>query len=100
MAASAPIKVNIPTRPRSGRTHAGSIVGRATVVLANRLLLYWYFQSGSSGCFRSHSGRRLLTTGILAKSYSGGGELVAHSSVHASHGSLPAASPFAIDLSK
>src|SRR6266436_1403950 len=35
----------------------------------------------------------VLTTGTFAKLYSGGGELVAHSSVHASHGSLPAFRP-------
>src|SRR5882724_5436701 len=54
---------------------------------------YSYFQSRSSGCLRSHSGRRLLTDGITAKLYAGGGELVAHSRVHASHGSLPAIFP-------
>src|SRR5262249_9805245 len=56
--------------------------------------LHSYFQSGSSGCFRSQSGRRLRTVGIVAKLYSAGGELVAHSRVHASHGSLPAGWPF------
>src|SRR5262249_13776510 len=49
--------------------------------------------SGSSGCFRSHSGRRLETVGTTAKLYGGGGEVVAHSSVQASHGSLPAGPP-------
>src|SRR6185295_9831726 len=58
------------------------------------LLPHSYFQSGSSGCFRSQRGLRLRTTGALAKLYSGGGEVVAHSKVHASHGSLPASSPF------
>src|SRR5205809_1874437 len=53
-----------------------------------------YFQSGSSGCFKSHSGRRLRTSGKASKLYSGGGELVDHSSVHASHGSLPASAPW------
>jgi len=52
-----------------------------------------YLQSGSSGCLRSHNGRRLPTTGSVAKLYSGGGELVDHSSVQASHGSLPAGRP-------
>src|SRR6266849_2935935 len=52
-----------------------------------------YFQSGSSGCLRSHKGRRLFTVGMVAKLYSGGGEVVDHSSVHASHGSLPAGRP-------
>ena len=55
--------------------------------------LYSYFQSGSSGCLRSHNGRRLLTTGRTGKLYAGGGEGVDHSRVHASHGSLPAGSP-------
>ena len=45
---------------------------------------------GSSGCFISQSGRRLRTTGIVAKFSGGGGEVVAHSSVKASHGSLAA----------
>src|SRR5262249_29444861 len=53
-----------------------------------------YFQSGSSGCFRSHSGRLLRTSGSVAKLYSGGGDVVAHSSVQASHGSLPATWPW------
>src|SRR5205807_1080774 len=52
-----------------------------------------YLQSGSSGCLISHSGRRLRTTGRAAKLYSGGGDAVDHSSVQASHGSLPARGP-------
>src|SRR5579871_2291691 len=52
-----------------------------------------YFQSGSSGCFRSQSGRRLRTVGIVSKLYEGGGDVVAHSSVQASHGSSPAGAP-------
>src|SRR5579864_8392703 len=52
-----------------------------------------YRLSGSSGCFRSHNGRRLATTGMEEKLYVGGGELVAHSSVQASQGSLPAFFP-------
>ena len=52
-----------------------------------------YFQSGSSGCLKSQRGRRLPTTGGLAKLYAGGGEVTTHSSVHASHGSLPATFP-------
>src|SRR5215813_11897157 len=62
------------------------------------LLPYSYFQSGSSGCFMSHSGRALRTSGTVSKLYSGGGEVVAHSSVHASHGSSPACSPLRRDL--
>ena len=34
--------------------------------------------------------------GIFAKLYAGGGEVVAHSSVHASHGSLPAGLPLQV----
>ena len=64
------------------------------------LIGYSYFQSGSSGCFRSHSGRRLRTAGMTAKLYSGGGELVDHSSVHASHGSFPAALPRKYDQTR
>src|SRR5579862_5070163 len=93
IADSATISENIPTRPREGRIHSGSVVVGATAAELNGVLLYSYFQSGSSGCFRSQSGRRLRTTGIVAKSYSGGGEVVDHSSVHASHGSFPAGSP-------
>src|SRR6516162_6303542 len=58
-----------------------------------------YCQSGSSGCFRSHNGRRLWTVGITAKLYSGGGDVVDHSSVHASHGSTPAGRPWRSDHS-
>src|SRR5579859_7680810 len=50
-------------------------------------------ESGSSGCFKSQSGRRLATTGSTGKLYAGGGEDVDHSSVHASHGSGPASAP-------
>src|SRR5439155_1654451 len=56
-----------------------------------------YRQSGSSGCFRSHSGRRLRTVGITAKLYVGGGEGVDHSSVQASQGSAPAGRPLRSD---
>src|SRR5262245_27913000 len=55
--------------------------------------IHSYFQSGSVGCLMSQSGRRLLTVGISAKLYSGGGELVLHSRVQASHGSFPAGLP-------
>src|SRR5437773_12400520 len=65
--------------------------------LVPRHSLHSYFQSGSSGCFKSHSGRRLRTSGRVSKLYSGGGELVDHSSVQASHGSLPAMAPFLSD---
>src|SRR5260370_39506731 len=55
------------------------------------------FQSGSAGCLRSQSGRRLLTVGMTEKLYAGGGEGVDHSSVQASQGSLPAGSPLKYD---
>jgi hypothetical protein len=41
----------------------------------------------------SHIGYGLVTRGITAKLYSGGGELVAHSSVAPSQGSGPAGAP-------
>src|SRR5688572_31140386 len=41
----------------------------------------------------SQKGRALLTAGTTAKLYSGGGELMVHSSVAASHGSPMACSP-------
>jgi hypothetical protein len=56
-----------------------------------------YCPSGSSGCFRSHSGRRLWTVGIASKLYDGGGDAVDHSSVQASHGSSPAGRPWRSD---
>src|SRR5262245_8035683 len=59
-----------------------------------------YFQSGSLGCLMSQRGRRLLTVGISAKLYSGGGELVAHSSVQASQGSFPAGGPLRAERSR
>src|SRR5919201_5426721 len=43
---------------------------------------------------RSHSGRALSMGGSAAKLYAGGGEVVAHSSVQASHGLSPAGFPF------
>src|SRR5271166_6794240 len=97
IADSAAIRHHIPTRPRNSCARGISDCGRATVVAAIRASPYSYFQSGSSGCFKSHSGRRLRTTGIFAKLYSGGGEVVAHSSVQASQGSLPAGFPLKYD---
>src|SRR5713101_6958193 len=90
MAASAPIRQYMPTRPREGRRQSKLLSWRSTDTV---LIGYSYLQSGSSGCLRSHSGRRLRTVGATAKLYAGGGELVDHSSVHASHGSLPAVLP-------
>src|SRR5262245_24050923 len=87
---------------RSGRTTGGGTSARAMetsiVVSAERILVcYSYCQSGSSGCFRSQSGRRLCTVGTAAKLYDGGGEVVAHSSVQASHGLSPAGLPLRRD---
>src|SRR5208337_3238987 len=100
IADSAAIRHHIPTRPRNSCARGISDCGRATVVAAIRASPYSYFQSGSSGCFKSHSGRRLRTTGIVAKLYSGGGDAVDHSSVQASHGSLPAAFPLKYDQTR
>src|SRR5262245_22780687 len=94
IADSAAMRQSMPTRPRVGSSHFSSA---ALIVVADAfmtVLRYWpYSQSGSSGCLRSQSGRRLLTTGIAAKLYGGGGDVVDHSSVHASHGSFPAGLP-------
>src|ERR1700733_11632993 len=90
MAASAPIRQYIPTRPLEGRRQSTLPPWRSTV---NVLIGYSYLQSGSSGCLRSQRGRRLRTLGITAKMYTGGGEFTDHSSVHASQGSFPAVLP-------
>src|SRR5690349_21275796 len=87
----------IATGPLAGRLHGRPASGN---VIDRVLIGYSYSQSGSSGCFRSHSGRRLWTSGMVAKLYAGGGEVVDHSSVHASHGSLPAAAPRRYDHSR
>src|ERR1700722_5692006 len=63
----------------------------------NSNVYYSNFQSGSSGCFKSQSGRRLRTSGSVSKLYSGGGDVVAHSNVHASQGSSPAIFPLRAD---
>src|SRR5215216_5535000 len=42
---------------------------------------------------RCHQSSRASTTGISAKLYAGGGDGIDHSSVRASHGSLPATGP-------
>src|SRR5262245_33898237 len=85
----------IATLRLDGKFHSADVVGKfnrsALVIVCSPI--HSYFQSGSSGCFKSQSGRALRTTGTLSKLYSGGGEVVAHSSVHASHGSSPAFSP-------
>src|SRR5271155_5295588 len=93
IADSAIMRQNIATRPFEGCTHgcSASACAIAAVLIASGP--HSYFQSGSSGCFMSHSGRRLVATGSVAKLYDGGGEGVDHSSVHASHGSFPASFP-------
>src|SRR6266481_9055126 len=93
IAASAAMRQYIPNRPRAEGPHrsSGSRIVTGTALIG--ISLYSYFQSGSSGCLRSQSGRRLLTDGVTAKLYAGGGELVDHSSVHASQGSLPEVLP-------
>ncbi|MCU1451585.1 MAG: hypothetical protein JWP02_3755 [Acidimicrobiales bacterium] len=45
---------------------------------------------------RCHSSSRAVTIGISSKLYSGGGELVVHSSVRASQGSSPTFSVFRV----
>src|SRR5207248_5966445 len=49
--------------------------------------------SGRSRLARSHNGRRLRIGGSAIKFSCGGGEVVAHSSVHASQGLSPAILP-------
>src|SRR5438270_9371776 len=49
--------------------------------------------SGRSGFVISHNGRRLRIGGSAIKFSCGGGEVVAHSSVHASQGLSPASFP-------
>src|ERR1700688_3799414 len=49
--------------------------------------------SGRSGFAISHNGRRLRTGGSATKFSCGGGEVVAHSSVHAFQGLSPAIFP-------
>src|SRR5215471_4251091 len=83
----------IATLPRYGRLTGGCTSESVIAAALIDLCLHSYWLSGSSGCFRSHSGRRLATTGSIAKLYAGGGELVDHSSVQASQGSFPAGAP-------
>src|SRR5215469_16886279 len=93
IAASAKMRDAIATFPRDGNCHGAAVFGNETVTALIYFRLYSYQLSGSSGCFWSHKGRRLATVGTVAKLYAGGGELTDHSSVHASHGSLPAGAP-------
>src|SRR5690349_12596471 len=93
IAASAAMRQYIPRRPRAEGPHRSSGSNAVTVATLIEIFLYSYFQSGSSGCFKSQSGRQLFTVGITAKLYAGGGQLVLHSRVQASQGSFPAISP-------
>ena len=68
-ALSATIRQSMPTRPLDGSTHGSVVAGIAIVARPSSRVPHSYFQSGSSGCLRSHSGRRLFTTGIVAKLY-------------------------------
>src|SRR5262249_32292189 len=91
----------MPAFPRSGRLQFPG-VSRAVAVVAAPIAfsLHSYRLSGSSGCFKSHSGRLLATVGMEAKLYTGGGELTDHSSVQASQGSLPALAPFQYEMTR
>src|SRR5665213_1949493 len=51
------------------------------------------YLSRLSGFFKSHNGLLPCTTGTSSKFFKFGGEVVAHSSVNPSHGSLPAFFP-------
>src|SRR5258708_21968437 len=97
IAASAAMRQYIPRRPRAEGPHW--TLGSNAVIVAMLIgsFLYSYFQSGSSGCLRSQSGRRLLTEGMTAKLYAGGGEFVNHSRDQASQRSLPSTFPPRLD---
>src|SRR5258708_1888965 len=56
--------------------------------------------SGRSGLARSHNGRRLRIGGNATKFSCGGGDVVAHSSVHASQGLSPATLPRKNELAR
>src|SRR5438270_13506004 len=86
IATSAAMRQYIPRRPRAEGPHGSSGSNAVIVATLIEIFLYSYFQSGSSGCLRSQSGRRLFTDGITAKIYAGGGELVVHSRVQACQG--------------
>src|SRR5467141_663771 len=74
-------------RPDEDRNaYQGAIEGRRSPYGDHR-------ESRIAGCLRSQSGRLPVTAGIVAKFSGGGGEVVDHSSVNASHGSSPAISP-------
>src|SRR5215475_9858618 len=102
MADSAMMREAMPTVPRYGRLHPSGVASAGGVIAFVALITpsYSYRLSGSSGCFRSHNGRRLATVGMVAKLYAGGGELTDHSRVHASQGSFPATSPFQYEMTR
>src|SRR4029434_1055411 len=56
--------------------------------------------SGRSGLAKSHSGRRLRIGGSATKFSCGGGDVVAHSRVHASQGVSPATLPRQKEVAK
>src|SRR5260370_16659222 len=56
--------------------------------------------SGRSGLARSHNGRRLRIGGSATKFSCGGGDVVAHSRVHASQGLSPATLPRKNEVAK
>src|SRR6185503_1037885 len=107
MALSAMIRQVMPTTPLEGLHSALVSSGTAPSPLVSKGIVavvvfiecscHSYFQSGALVCLMSQRGRRLLTVGISAKLYSGGGELVDHSSVQASQGSFPAGRPLRRD---
>src|ERR1700756_2108184 len=100
IADSAMMRPAIATLPRYGSLQAPGASASGAVIALIPWILQSYRLSGSSGCLRSHSGRRLATTGMVAKLYAGGGELVDHSSVHASQGSLPDTAPFKYEITR
>src|SRR5215468_7571345 len=93
IADSAMMRPAIATLPRCGRLQGCGISETDIAAALIDSYLHSYWLSGSSGCFTSHNGRRLATTGTVAKLYAGGGELADHSSVQASQGSFPALVP-------
>src|SRR5258708_28824441 len=87
------IRHAMPTLPLYGSFQVAGASGKGVVIALIARFLHSYRLSGSSGCFKSHNGRRLATVGVTAKLYAGGGELTDHSRVHASQGSFPALAP-------
>src|SRR6266481_4772758 len=65
---------------REEREHSHSTAGRQAPIRICGGGAHSYFQSGSSGCLRSHSGRRLFTAGTAAQWYSGGGDEIGRAS--------------------